>query len=147
MSAIPKGVLCPTCRKVIDTVKKVNTTVKRNIMLYAFASILIVEVLSATYLRDTISDGCQPFWYIFLTQLVLFVVFLNWNYNRKLLRFCNRQILIVRSLIAYYFIGVISLIFKISDNTYIDVVKWLLIVFASIILLKTIVIQIRRNKK
>lgn len=147
MASIPKGVLCPKCAKVIDSLKKVNITVKKNTMLYAFTFVLIVEILSLTILRDTISDGCKPFWYIFLTQLVLFVVSLNWNYSRKLLRFCQRQILIVRSLMAYYFTGVVSLIFNLSDNIYVNVVKWILIIIASLILISTIIRILRRNKK
>ena len=147
MASIPKGVLCPTCRKVIDSLKKVNITVKKNIMLYSFAFVLLIEILSSTVLRDSISEQCNPYWYVLLTQLVLFIVFLNLNYNRELLRFCQRQILIVRSLILYYFIGCFSLIFNISDNKYINTVKWGLIIFSSFILIITIIIKIRRNKK
>ena len=144
MSAIPKGVLGS---RIANFTNEVNEKIKSNTMLYAFSFILLVEIASATVLRDTISKGCNPYWYVLLTQLVLLVVFLNLNYSRKLLRFCQRQILIVRSLTAYYFIGCCSLIFNISDNNYINIVKWMLIIFASIILILTIFVKIRRNKK
>ena len=117
MAAIPNGVLGS---RIANFTKEVNQKVKSNIMLYAFSFILIVEILSATVLRDTISKECNPYWYVLLTQLVLFVIFLNLNYSKKLLRFCQRQILIVRSLTIYYLIGCFSLVFNISDNTFIN---------------------------
>ena len=143
MPAIPKGVLKGNSQRIANSLKEASKSITNNIMLYSFAFVLIVELLSATFLRDTISNGCNPFWYVLLTQLVLFVIFLNLNVNRFLLKFCLRQILIVRSLLTYYALGSICLIFDLSENTYLKFISYLLWSIAFISLLLTVY----KNKK
>jgi hypothetical protein len=143
MPAIPKGVLKGDSQRIANSLKEASKSIRNNIMLYSFAFVLIVELLSATVLGDTISKGCNPFWYVLLTQLVLFVIFLNLNVNRFLLKFCLRQILIVRSLLTYYALGSICLIFDLSENTYLKFISYLLWSIAFISLLLTVY----KNKK
>lgn len=143
MPSIPKGVLKGNSQRIVNSLKETSKSITNNIMLYSFAFVLIVELLSATVLRDTISNGCNPFWYVLLTQLVLFVIFLNLNVNRFLLKFCSRQILIVRSLFTYYAFGSICLIFDLSENTYLKFISYLLWLVAFVSLLLTIY----KNKK
>ena len=137
MAAIPKGILpCPGCRMIATAFKKANESVKTNVMIYTSAFVLIVELLTATILRDSIKAGCNPFYYVLFTQLVLFVVYMNFNYSRKLLKYCFRQIIIIRTLMIYYLFGVLSLVFAIPDNLYSNIIKWslLFVVFVSLIL-------------
>jgi len=127
MAAIPDGVL-----------KRLSKKIKKNILIYSFSFVLLVETLSLTILRDSIASPCNPYWYVLLTQLVLFILFTNLNYYRIELNICQRQVNIVKSLMYYYFIGGLSLIFKVSDSFYVESSKYLLLSFATIVLLQTI---------
>jgi len=113
------------------------SALKKNTMMYSFSFVLLVEILTATVLRDSISSPCNPYWYILLTQAVLAVIFLNINYNKILLRLCQRQVIITQTLLTYYLLGIISLVFSISDNLYMDMSKYLLLSFAFLVLLQT----------
>ncbi len=115
-----------------------SSALKKNTMMYSFSFVLLVEILTSTILRDTIASPCNPYWYVLLTQAVLAVIFLNIICNKTLLRLCQRQVIITKTLLIYYLIGILSLVFYIPDSIYLDISKYLLLGFTFIVLLQTI---------
>lgn len=140
MAAIPSGVLGT---KIVDAFKKASLHVKVYVSVYTFAFILLVEILSAMVLRDTIAGGCNPYWYVLLTQLVLFMLFFNLYIKRRFLGFCGRQVVIVYALMLYYLIGVFCLVFNCSDWIYIILVQYGLLTTA----FGSLILTIYNNKK
>lgn len=113
MASNPKS-LCQVCRMA----QHLNEVIKKNIKLYAFFAILIIEFLSV-FLQDVVSsERYLLFWYPLLFNLVCFTLFVGINYHANKLRFCIRQKIIVISLASYYFINALFVVFPTCWTNY-----------------------------
>lgn len=108
---------------------------KKPFLLYSIFYLLVIELLSFM-IRDWKNYAC--FWYPLLTQIgyavLLFSIFL-WG---ERLHFCVRKNITVVGLFLYYFTGSVSLIFGVSNNTYIEIAMLVLFLISMISILLTI---------
>lgn len=111
--------------------KKVFKKVRAGVFRYGVFAIIILELLC--FLLKYLN--IYTFWhYVLFTQLACMIFMLNNNYNLKPKTLCVRKSIAYNSLIAYYFLGFISVLFSISNNLYNNIASFALL-FVSFILM------------
>jgi hypothetical protein len=137
MAANPKGT-CKTCKKVKEVVKATTNSMRKNVMVYAFFYLLLLE-LGSIVLRETVTQKAYDlFWFPLLVQFSFFAIFLNLYLFRKLLRFCKRKIFIVGGLTVYYLINFLTVVFPVCNSTYVFYASFTLLISIYFTMLQTI---------
>jgi hypothetical protein len=132
MASVPKG-SCGLCKIVKDRADKINSNIKKHILIYSFVYLLFAEI-GSLLIRDLPDYAIK--WYPVLTQLTLSIIFYTLWLYRFNLKFCQRKNLIVKSLSAYYLFGTICVLFQFCESFFIKVITYglLLVVFVTLLL-------------
>ena len=139
MAAIPPG-SCGLCRTVKNGFKKINYSMRKHVMIYAFFYLLIFEGLSLLLVNK---ENYATYWYPLLTQIGYFVIFYNLYLFRYRLKFCLRKKIAVASLTIYYALGSTAILFQFCYSSYIALINHLLLLVA----FATILLTIYRREK
>lgn len=132
MASIPKGG-CQICRAVV----KIGQNVKKNVKLYVFLAVILIEFLSIKLQNYTTPEFYAEKLYPFLSTLVLFlIIFAIYQYSEKL-RFCQRQKLILIFLMFYYFINMLFIIVPICWSDYQNLINYSILCVLSILFIAT----------
>lgn len=137
MPANPIGT-CKTCRKVKEAVKFTANNMRKNVMIYAFFYLLLLEMGSIVVRAIVPKDEYDFYYFPMLVQFSFFVIFLNLFLFRKLLKFCKRKIFIVGALTVYYFMNFLTVVFPICNTTYVFYASIILLVSIYFAMLQTI---------
>ena len=109
---------CLPCRAIKDIAVKAKTNVTKNIKLYAFFTILLIELFSIRFASSFPAEVYAYKVYPMLANLEFFVIFLAIYLYAEKLRFCVRQKLIVIALMVYFVFNVLTLFFPICWSAY-----------------------------
>lgn len=109
---------CLPCRIVKEVSNKVKNNVEKNIKIYAFFAILLIEFLSIRY-----SNSFDPNVYAYkvyptLANIEFSIIFFAVYLHTERLRFCMRQKLIVLSLLIYFLFNVLTILLPICWSSY-----------------------------
>lgn len=141
MPVNPNG-SCLPC-KIKDGIKNINNNMKKYTMIYAFFYLLLFELGSIIIRSLSTKEEYDEFWFPTLTQLMMAVIFYNLLLFKQRLKFCQRKIILVKVLVAYYFLNFITVLLPVCSTFYINIVTTILLAISYIIILLTIF----KNKK
>lgn len=136
MASIPKGT-CNICRTIKEGVSVVNENLKKNIKLYVFLSIILIEFLSIRLQNFTTQTNYAFEIYPMFTSLELFLIMLAVYYHSPRLRFCIRQKLIILFLMLYFLFNFIVVVYPICWSSYFEYVNYSILSVLIILLLAT----------
>jgi len=109
---------CLPCRIVKEVSNKVKRNVSKNIKLYAFFAILLIEFLSIRYSSyfnpDVYAYKVYPALVNIEFSIIIFAIYLH----SERLRFCMRQKLIVLYLLAYFLFNTTTIFLPICWSSY-----------------------------
>lgn len=122
MPGNPKGGCLP-CRVIKETVVKAGENLKRNIKIYAFLAIILIEFFSIMF-QNQIPETVYAYKiYPTLVNFEFGIIFLAIFLNSDRLRFCIRQKLIILFLLLYFIFNLITLLFPVCWTEYSNVVN------------------------
>jgi hypothetical protein len=136
MPSNPKG-SCLICRVANDLLEKVSKNIKKNIKMYAFLAIILIELMSMQMQNYVPQDVYAYKIYPTLVNLEFAIIFLAILLNADRLRFCIRQKLIILFLMLYFIFNLITMIFPVCWSDYTNVVNYSFMVVISILFLAT----------
>lgn len=136
MPVNPNG-SCLLCR-VNNTIKKVNDSMKKYTMVYAFFYLLLFELGSIVIRSMTTKENYDTFWFPLLTQLMMTIIFYNLLLFKNRLKFCQRKTILVKVLTAYYFLNFVTVLIPICNTFYINIVTSILLLVSYVIILLTL---------
>jgi hypothetical protein len=129
---------CSLCRLPNYIQKKLENN-KRPFLVYSIFLVLIIEWFSIIYLNfhkttEKITDFYVVKLYPFLTQFVLFIIFLSLFLWKEKLRFCSRKSASTFYLSMYYLFGCFAIIFCMQASLYYLVLSFSSLALASLLL-------------
>jgi hypothetical protein len=136
MPVNPNG-SCLLCR-VNNTIKKVNDSMKKYTMVYAFFYLLLFELGSIVIRSMTTKENYDTFWFPLLTQLMMTIIFYNLLLFKNRLKFCQRKTILVKVLTIYYFLNFVTILVPICNTFYINIVTSILLLVSYVIILLTL---------
>lgn len=136
MPGNPKGG-CQICKAIATVVVNSVKKVKTNFKLYAFISLIFIELFSMK-LQNYVSIQDYGYkYYPLLANLEMTIIFLAIYLHSERLRFCTRQKLIILFLIIYYLINILFLFVPICWSEYYNLVVYSIIGIITLLFLAT----------
>lgn len=136
MPGNPKGGCLP-CRVVKETAIKVGENLKKNIKIYAFFAIILIEFFSIVFQNKIPNEVYAYKIYPTLVNIEFAFIFLAIFFHSERLRFCVRQKLIILFLIIYFLFNLITLLFPICWSDYSNIVNYSILGVITILFLAT----------
>jgi len=128
---------CKTCRAIADAIVKTGNNIKKNIKLYVFFAIILIEFFSM-YLQNNFSQEVYVYKvYPALVNLEFALVFLAIFFHTKTLHFCVRQRMIVLFLMLYFLFNCTTIFFPICWSSYSLIVNYSILSIIFILFLAT----------
>ena len=136
MPGNPKGG-CQICKAISTVVINSAKKVKTNFKLYAFISLIFIELFSMK-LQNYVSVQDYGYkYYPLLANLEMVIIFLAIYLHSERLRFCTRQKLILLFLIIYYLINILFLFVPICWSEYYNLVVYSIIGIITLLFIAT----------
>jgi len=136
MPSNPKG-SCLICKLANDIVVKAKTNIAKNIKMYAFLAIILIEFMSMQMQNYVPQEVYAYKIYPALVNFEFGVIFLAILIHSERLRFCIRQKLIVLFLILYFVFNLITIIAPVCWSDYSNTINYAFLFVLSILFLAT----------
>jgi len=136
MPGNPKGG-CQICKAIATAVVSSVKKVKTNFKLYAFISLIFIELFSMKLQNYVSVQDYSYKYYPLLANLEMSIIFLAVYLHSERLRFCTRQKLIVLFLIVYYLINILFLFVPICWSEYYNLVVYSIIGVITLLFIAT----------
>jgi len=136
MPSNPKG-SCLICKLANDIVVKAKTNIAKNIKMYAFLAIILIEFMSMQMQNYVPQEVYAYKIYPALVNFEFGVIFLAILIHSERLRFCIRQKLIVLFLILYFVFNLITIIAPVCWSDYSNIINYAFLFVLSILFLAT----------
>ena len=136
MPGNPKGG-CQICKAIATAVVSSVEKVKTNFKLYAFISLIFIELFSMKLQNYVSVQDYSYKYYPLLANLEMAIIFLAVYLHSERLRFCTRQKLIVLFLIVYYLINILFLFVPICWSEYYNLVVYSIIGVITLLFIAT----------
>jgi len=131
--------LCRIAKEMIKFTKEKSVSIVKR---YGIFIVLLLELLSIL-LSNNLGKGYISFWYPFLANNTILLLFYYILCNRRYLKLCQRTNIGLRFLIAYFVFNSIIMITEFANIFYYNLVTYTILTCAFISLLLTIY----KNKK
>jgi hypothetical protein len=117
-------ITCKRCKIIVDSMINTANNIKKNIKLYVFFAIILIEFFSM-YLQNNVAQEVYTYkLYPALVNIEFALIFLAIFLHSKALRFCFRQRLIILFLIIYFLFNCVTIFFPICWSEYILIVNY-----------------------
>lgn len=134
MPVIPCQSLGVCAKQAITYVsEKTNYCAKR----YTLFILVLLEIISLV-LYNILLEDYNNFWFAFLANNTILLLVYKDYCNRKILRYCQRTIVALRSLIAFYLLNSFVMSTGLFSGKYYNIVTYLLLTAAFILTLLTL---------
>lgn len=134
MPVIPCQSLGICARQAVDYIsKKANYCSKR----YTLFILVLLEITSLL-LYVALGKNYNDFWFAFLANNTILLLIYKDYCNRKILRYCQRTTVALRSLIAFYLLNSFVMSTGLFSGKYYNIVTYLLLTTAFILTLLTL---------
>lgn len=126
---------CGLCRVVKTAVEKTNNSIRKHLIVYSVAYLLLMEVASLFLMKH---PNYESHIFPFMAQIGFAFIFYTIWLHRVRLKFCLRKDFAVFFLCLYYAFNAITILFQICGSVYTQIVSYGLLSSVLLILLLTI---------